>query len=225
MKKHTAGAQYGVSEAHWKSLDEREQEAYSVIRPLRQSNYRVDYHLSRVNSMVDGYQEDAHRMGGVLDLNPDFQRGHVWSREKQIAYMENFMRGVAPNGLRFNCAGWGNGNANGDINPNDMVCVDGLQRLTAMRQFMDGEFQVFGRYLAHDLVGTDFDPKRIHFSVEIFDIKDRAELLQFYLDINRGGVVHTDEEIARVEGLLEEVRGTSTEKPVASSPKKPPRAG
>jgi hypothetical protein len=35
------------------------------------------------------------------------------------------------------------------------------------------------------------------------DSKTRAEVLQWYLDLNTGGVVHTDEEIAKVERMLE----------------------
>lgn len=201
---------YGVSEQHWDSLSERDRELYGIIRPLRNSIYSVDYPLSRIENLVEALEDNATGMGGTLQLNPDFQRGHVWSEDKKIAYIENLLRGVAPSSLRFNCSGWndiGDGKG-GNLNPGDVVCVDGLQRLTAIRDFIAGDLMIFGGLTKDDLVGTAFDPKRTTYrvSMEMFNINTRENLLQFYLDINSGGVVHSDEELSRVKGLLDEAR-------------------
>jgi hypothetical protein len=40
---------------------------------------------------------------------------------------------------------------------------------------------------------------------EIYAITRRRDLLQFYLDLNAGGTVHTTDELARVRALLKEV--------------------
>ena len=81
-----------------------------------------------------------------------------------------------------------------------MQLVDGLQRLTACLRFLRGEISAFGHYLAeyedlHALGG-------IRLSFRVNDLKTRAEVLRWYLEINTGGVVHTEEEIAKVEALL-----------------------
>lgn len=200
---------YGLSEEYWERIGEAERAIYRIVRPLRNSTWKADYALTRIEAMVADFDNDARTMGGQLELNPDFQRGHVWTQEKQVAYIENLFRGVAPRNLRFNCPSWEGKAEAGDMNPADIVCIDGLQRLTAVREFMAGKFKVFGEYYAEDLKGTSFDPKRATswtMTVEIFNIPNRADLLQFYLDINRGGVVHSDDEITRVQGLLDEAR-------------------
>ncbi len=52
-------------------------------------------------------------------------------------------------------------------------------------------------------------------TMEMFNIASRADLLQFYLDLNSGGVVHTDDELARVGQLLAEAKGETI--PVAKA--------
>jgi len=43
--------------------------------------------------------------------------------------------------------------------------------------------------------------------INVNDLQTRAEVLQWYIDFNSGGVVHTAEEIARVKALLEKESG------------------
>lgn len=87
-------------------------------------------------------------------------------------------------------------------------CIDGLQRLTALRDFVAGRFKVFNGYTLQDLEGTSFSFRRtgMAWTLEMFTIATRADLLQFYLDLNTGGVVHASEEIRRVTGLLDNAR-------------------
>ena len=51
-------------------------------------HYAVDYPIDRLISFL----EDEIRDYG-LQLNPEFQRGHVWTRKQQIAYVEFLLRG------------------------------------------------------------------------------------------------------------------------------------
>lgn len=218
-------ARYGQRADRWKDMSERDRQLHRLIRPLRAALYKVDYPLSHIEGMIESFTDGARVMGGALQLEPDFQRGHVWTRDKQVGYIENLFRGVAPTVLRFNCPAWnGDRKIASDMNTGDIVCVDGLQRLTAVRQFMAGEFPVFGDKFVDDFAGTDFDPKRINYrlSIEVFDIAWRADLLQFYLDINTGGVVHSDDEIARVRSLLADQQQPSAPQPSsAGKPRRP----
>jgi hypothetical protein len=199
---------FGLREEQWQNMSEKERDLYRVIRPLRRCSYRVDVPLGTVEDTLASFENDARSRKGTLELNPDFQRGHVWSQDKQVSYLENLFRGVAPRNIRFNCAGWYPGEQKpGDLNPGDIVCMDGLQRLTAARDFLAGKITIFGGQTREDLAGTSFDVSRFgagwNLSVEMFQIATRADLLQFYLDINTGGVVHSEEELSRVKGLLE----------------------
>lgn len=129
-----------------------------------------------------------------LQMEPDFQRGHVWDEEKQIAYLEHLLRGgKGSHQIRFNHPGWMSSWEG------DFVLVDGLQRLTAIMRFFGNEIPACGNYLKDY---EDRVPTNITMSFMINDLKTRAEVLQWYIEINAGGVVHTEEEIQKVRDLL-----------------------
>lgn len=142
-----------------------------------------------------------------MDLIPDFQRGHVWTQEQQERWIEAVIRGaISTAGLliQFNAPAWEPGEYRGDM-PKTIVCIDGLQRLTAIRRFVAGEIRAFG-LTADQFAGTSYDLRRYRFRVAVHGFQTRADLLQYYLDLNSGGTVHSTEELARVGGLLERSR-------------------
>lgn len=53
-------------------------------------------------------------LGGSFELNPDFQRGHVWTDSQRTAYAEAFIR-KATGRILFNCPGWSKAYLEGDI--------------------------------------------------------------------------------------------------------------
>jgi hypothetical protein len=130
-----------------------------------------------------------------LELNPDFQRGHVWTEAQQIAYVEFSLRGgKGSQELKFNCIGWL------DDYRGPFVLVDGKQRLTAVLKFINNDLPAFGTYYK-DFVGVLKDC--YEFIVCVNNLHTRKEVLQWYLELNSGGVVHTEEELKRVQKLLE----------------------
>ena len=138
-----------------------------------------------------------------LQLNPDFQRGHVWTEEQQIAWIEFFLKGGKTGRVLYlNCPNWqGDLVKEGDYN--DFVCVDGLQRITAIRRFMDGEIPVFGSYISEyedkmPLTGNSI-------KINVNNLKTKKEVLQWYVDMNAGGTPHTKEEITRVQNMIKEL--------------------
>jgi hypothetical protein len=131
-----------------------------------------------------------------LQLNPDFQRGNVWTEEQQIKYIEYLLKGgKSARVIYFNQPGWMR-----DFQ-GDFVCVDGLQRITAVIRFIKNEIPAFGIYYKdfEDKIPLDVD---LLFNVN--NLKTRKEVLQWYIEFNSGGTVHTEEEINRVKKLLEE---------------------
>jgi len=197
-------AYFGLSDTYWNGLSEQSRAVMRLVRPLPPGDSST-VHLGHLENWLSDQQQTAAQMGGTFDLNPDFQRGHVWTPEQQQRFIESFLRGVAPKELRFNCPAYDHHNrAGGDINPYDFVCVDGLQRLTALRHFLAGGVKVFGEIRAEDLRGTPFDPFRMtmYVTATIHSLNRRADLLKMYLDINNGGSAHTEAEIERVRALL-----------------------
>lgn len=204
-KKDKLKSMFGLTEHYINQLSDKEKDLYFLIRPVRSSKYNIDVRLSQVENHIRSLEDDAKTLGGQLLLVPDFQRGHVWSAQKQISFIENVLRKSAPVDIKFNCPKFfeSSREVNPNINGGDIVCIDGLQRLTAIRAFVANEIKVFDRYYAVDLKQTPFDIGRYTFKFEVFDFDDKRDLLQFYLDLNSGGVVHSDEEIERVRHLLE----------------------
>lgn len=144
-----------------------------------------------------------------LNIDPDFQRGHVWSREKQIRYVEFCLRGGrSARDLLFNCPGWTHG---GSKPGDEFVLVDGKQRLEAVRLFMRSELPVFGDNLFRDYTDS---LRMVHsrFRVCVNELATRREVLQWYLELNSGGVIHTEEELERVRLLLDEENRKGTKR-------------
>lgn len=161
-----------------------------IPRFTRGPAYHNDVPLDFLKTWLNEMETDLH-----LNLNPDFQRGHVWSEEQQIAYVEYLLRGgQSGREIYFNMPGW-----NGDW-VGDFVCVDGLQRLTACMRFINDEITVFGYKL------SNFDDRLymadVALSMNINNLKTEKEVLTWYIEMNTGGTVHTDEEIERVKRLL-----------------------
>lgn len=158
--------------------------SYQVNMPLRYLKERIEEWIA----------EDG------LELNPDFQRGHVWTEEQQVKYIEFLLRGgKSSRVIYFNNPYWMS------MAPKDgyreFVCVDGLQRLTACFRFLNNEIPAFG--LLYNLF-EDKIPFDIDLLVNVNNLKTRKEVLQWYLEMNSGGTVHSDEEIAKVRKMLEE---------------------
>lgn len=176
-------------------------DAIALVRPIARSHYATDTDWSYLRRSLDNYERDY-----GLNLCPDFQRGHVWSREQQAHYIENVFRGVIPTEtmvIQFNAPHWDDHEYAGEL-PREMQVIDGLQRLTAVLDYMDGKVRPFGKTVA-DFAGTDFDVTRrvrFRFRFAVHTFQTRAALLQHYLDINTGGTPHSEAELARVRGLL-----------------------
>lgn len=205
--------QFGLSPKHWADMKPEHQELYRQVRPLRRHAYSCTVQLHRLKAFLDDIGNDIVAEKGVFDLNPDFQRGHVWTMAQRIAYVESVLRGTAPTLFRFNSASYEHVRAAGpgEMNPYDFVCIDGLQRLTALMLFASGHFRVFCSdacqgYTAKELEHTPFWLARYHCTFEVYAFRTREHLLQFYLDLNGGGTVHTQEELDRVKGLLAKER-------------------
>lgn len=167
---------------------------YADIPKLTKSpSYHIDLDLRDLKHWIKSQQDD---FGDKMKLDPDFQRAHVWDETKQQRYIEYILRGgQSALDFHFNCADYRLGSLRYDL-----VLVDGKQRLNAIFKYINNELTVFDGHYA-----KDFDRLRmadVQISIYINDLKTRKEVLQWYIDMNSGGVAHTDEEIQKVKDLL-----------------------
>jgi len=172
--------------------------ANNIPELIPTGNYWINSHLEFLKDTIDRYVKEY-----GLNLNPDFQRHHVWTMEQRIRYVEFTLQGGKSSPIYFNHENWmGSGEG-------EMVVVDGKQRLTSLLMFLNNEFQVlkeldtegFGFYARE----FDFIPNDI--IIVINDLPTREKVLQWYLQINKGNVAHTIEEIEKVEDMLRELKG------------------
>jgi uncharacterized protein with ParB-like and HNH nuclease domain len=158
-----------------------------------EGNYNVNMPFPYLIKWID---ENIKELG--LDLNPDFQRGSVWTEGQQIAYIEYLIKGgQSARIIYFNQPGWMS-----DFT-GEFVCVDGLQRLTAIQKFMNNEIKVFNHYL-DEYEDKNILLRKLDVIINVNNLQTRKEVLQWYLDFNTGGTVHSKKEINRVKKLLEE---------------------
>jgi hypothetical protein len=160
----------------------------------RGANYRITVCFNYIETIIQGYVNDFH-----LELDPDFQRAHVWNEKQQIKYLEYICKGgTYSKEILFNMPYW----MSGKNEIGNMVLIDGKQRLQAVRKFINNELPVFGNTLLewedHKIV-----LRGMNLVFCINNLVTRKEYLQWYLDLNTGGTIHTDDEIDKVRWLLE----------------------
>lgn len=174
----------------------------SIPRLTRSGSYQTHVGLNHLKSTIQEYIE-----GYNLDLNPPFQRGHVWNDEQRVKFLEYMLRDGKINPIYFNCK---NFQMFRTTKP-EMVVVDGLQRLTTLLMFIDDKIRVF-KELDEDGLGflySEFDLFRLSsdssIRININDLEDDKEILQWYVDLNEGGTPHSKEEIDRVKNMIKEL--------------------
>ena len=163
------------------------------IKQFPHCSYRVDIAWNYLETYIKDQEETI-----GLNLDPDFQRAHVWNRDQQVKYVEYILQGgTSGKELYFNCTGW----MNGFKGPYEIV--DGKQRLQAVRLFMANEIPAFG----HSIEEYEDKPDLLvaRFSWNIAALDTRREVLEWYLNFNSGGSVHTEEELQKVRDMLKTI--------------------
>lgn len=160
---------------------------------IADGNYRINMFLEDIKGRIE---RDVREYG--LNLNPDFQRAHVWNMEQRILYVEFLLKGGKSNPIYFNHEGWMKSFQG------EYVIVDGKQRLTSILMFLENEFPVFKDKDSEGIgfYAREFDmiPNDIEFIIN--DLPNRKLVLQWYLQMNKGNVAHTKEELEKVESMI-----------------------
>lgn len=169
------------------------------IKPLLYSGSNgTTLDLDWVKELLDKMEKDY-----GLDLDPEFQRGHVWSAETKTKFIEFVLRGGVVPPIRFNspCFGGHPHSKKSDL-PETVVIVDGKQRLTACIEFIDNKIAVFGGHYLKDFDNPDLLLRKAHMTYIVNKLQTKSELYQWYLEMNEGQIAHTQEELDKVRDLL-----------------------
>ncbi len=170
---------------------------FADIEQFPHSNYAVNVELKYLKPHLERWEEKMPNTDYALVMNPEWQRGRVWTDQQKISFMEYFLKGgKTGRDVYFNCSSW----AGKYDTP--LYCVDGLQRITAAVDFLDNKIKVFGHYYSEyeDSVRLT----NCTFVFHVLQIKTKRDLLKVYIDFNSGGTPHNPKEIERIKKMLAE---------------------
>ena len=121
--------------------------------------------------------------------------------QQQIKYVEYRLQGgVGAGELFWNCPGWGSALGKNGI----LQLVDGLQRYTAVQKFMNNEIPAFGHKLEE--YEDNINIVRHNFVMTVNNLEKYSDVLQWYVDLNAGGIAHSDQEIDRIKQMIKNVK-------------------
>jgi hypothetical protein len=132
-----------------------------------------------------------------LDLNPDYQRGHVWTMEDKVKLIDSIFKGVDIGKFVFIRRDYGTDEHLYEI-------LDGKQRLTAIMEFREDRFRYNGLLYSelhpHDQSHIEF------YSIATADVSNptKEQIYNYFLKLNTGGKPMDVAQLEKVAKLLEE---------------------
>jgi hypothetical protein len=135
-----------------------------------------------------------------LDMEPDYQRGHIWTLEDKVALIDSVFNDIEIGKFVFIFTGY-NKDSNYEI-------LDGKQRLTALIEFYEGRFKYKGKTY-YELNRRDQAMfLRFHISYARTDEPISNEMkYRYFLRLNTRGKEQDPKHIEYVKSLLEKSRG------------------
>jgi hypothetical protein len=194
---------------------------------------RRDFPISNLweTALIDATMPDERRLMNLV--LPPWQRPEVWSLAQKQKFIEGIFLGFGTGYYVVNGANWDDvwqeGVQKTVALPMSGWLLDGQQRITAIRDFVAGEFAIFDGIRYPDMSLGD---RRKRFDNVVFPCVvieytgDEQKLLELYRRLNYGGTAHSAQDreqvelrqaelnvrltelLARAATLLDEVRGT-----------------
>jgi hypothetical protein len=144
---------------------------------------------------------------------PEFQRNNdKWSEDMKIKFVENILRGFRTSIKLFSI-------------PDDNIfketpgmILDGLQRLTAIQDFMQNKIRIFKELTSNDkglsysdiyndkeLNSQLFKGASVGIEFEVYRFDNMIEAVEFYIEINEY-ISHSSEDIKKAKDYLEKLK-------------------
>lgn len=173
-----------------------------VVDAFPTAHYQVDVRLDAIADHVRREMEVG------LDVDPPFQRAHVWTSAQQAAFCEHILRG-GETGITLVAGHVGDlrERPDGTCYFKHYCLIDGKQRLEAVTQFQNDEFPIFahpgkpGGYFYSGL-GPRFRRLHVRLQWRVLKLSSYGEILRQYLRMNSGGTAHTEGELDTVREML-----------------------
>lgn len=125
-----------------------------------------------------------------VNLNPPYQRGYVWTEDQRSKYIEYCLKGgISGRSIFLNGKDW---ETDGTA---PLEVVDGKQRLVSICLYLNNKVKAYGCYL-NETDGKLNQNTGTYIDIYIHSLKTDKEVVQWYLDLNEGGTVHTAADLA-----------------------------
>ncbi len=120
-------------------------------------------------------------------ITPEFQRQNTkWSEPMQVKFVENILAGYKTTFLFYSTE-------DGGGHLENCFLLDGLQRMTAIKDFQEGKFPVFGRFYFDDINHRSVF-RNSHITAQFFHFEDDLAACEHYIAMNEG-ITHSPEDI------------------------------
>lgn len=166
-----------------------------IPQAIQAGNWECMYTILSFVNAIETWKKEG------LQMNPDFQRGHVWSKNQKVEFINSMLEGKikSSNVIYLNNNKWQNYEAN---YKEEFYCVDGLQRSTAIIDFYHNRIAYKNKYYLDDFEDKRFLLRTSFIKININSLKYKHQVLEWYLQLNTMGKAHTKEEINKVKDML-----------------------
>ena len=176
---------------------------YNSLKEIPQFTI-ANYHVNVPWNHIDSFLGNA----VAVNMDPEYQRGYVWSLYQKERYVEYCLRGgKSGRDIYWNCPNW---SANVGTTPwhDTLELVDGKQRLSAVQAFLSNQLRVFGKTL--DEYGGPRQLRSMYhdFVFHVHNLPTQQEVIEWYLGMNTGGSIHTEDDLKPAYEYLRKLHGT-----------------
>lgn len=135
-----------------------------------------------------------------IDLDPEYQRGNVWSLEQKVNLVDSIFKNVDIGKFAVIKRPWGN-NPSKPLTPKLYEMLDGKQRLTAIWEYYCGRFKYKGKYF-YELHPRDQSHFK-HYTISYAETEPltKEQTYRYFLKLNTTGTPVDSEHIAKVRKL------------------------
>ncbi|ALN21825.1 DUF262 domain-containing protein [Ectopseudomonas mendocina] len=129
---------------------------------------------------------------------PVWQRDPSWSEEQQIRFIEGIFLGLGTGYYVVHGSDW---HIDGEVKPMSGWLIDGQQRITAIKKFLDGELAIFDGIRFGDLDRPTQLRRFLRMPFPCIELEyqeDEERLKELYKRLCFGGTPHTAADLARL---------------------------
>lgn len=162
--------------------------------------------VSYSNMCLDSILINYFKFG--IDLNPEYQRGDVWTEEQKVKLIDSIYRDINIGSIVLVEKKWFNNNH--EVTSEMYEILDGKQRLTAIIDYFSSKFKYRGKYFYElsDCNRSEFGNQQILVGTLRLNKKDdeynRKKVIEQFIRLNEGGTSMDKAIIEKAKEMINE---------------------